>query len=117
MKWGFTGTRRVRDDTIPIANSLLQRFGRPDRVVVGCCPTGVDKQIRMWARFHNITLVVKTADKSTPSPKRYHDRNQAIADELTPDVDIIFALPDDASRGTHDCARRCKKRGVEVLYL
>ncbi|MDB5716220.1 MAG: hypothetical protein JWO15_3617 [Sphingomonadales bacterium] len=116
MKWGFSGTRRGREDTIALANELLETRGRPDEIVVGCA-AGVDKQIRLWAKFHDITLNVKTADKSVASPKRFHDRNQEIADELVPEGDVLFALPDDSSRGTYDCIKRCKARGIEVVIL
>jgi hypothetical protein len=96
MKWGCSGTRFGRMDAFRILNSLLEEYGRPEKVIVG------DE---------------KKVVKASGSPQMYWDRNQEIADALDPVEDILFALPDSKSTGTYDCARRCKARNIEVKFL
>lgn len=91
-------------------------------VIVGDCPTGADALALEFARSHRIPVRVLRVDPSQPSPQRFHNRNQAIADKAAVARDhgwqvVYLAFPSTDSRGTWDCKRRLEQLGFVVSVV
>ena len=93
----------------------VKRYGMPKVLIVGDAP-GVDAQALMWCGEERPLLHRVTVDRRLPSPERYHDRNQRMVDAAEPG-DHCLAFPDPESRGTWDCVRRARERGLVVFVL
>lgn len=101
-----TGTRHGRSDVWFWLDRWVARFGVPELVIVGDA-TGVDTQARLWGEARGYPLHIERVEPRTPSPARYHERNQRMVDLARPG-DWCVALPDRYSRGTWDCLRRAE---------
>jgi hypothetical protein len=109
-----TGTRNGRHGDVERALDKV----RPRLVVVGCCPTGVDRAAREWCQHNGVIAVVVTAvwtpgghlDRSA-GPRR----NSIMADVAKAmGASVCLAFPDDDSRGTWDAVSKMKRAGVRV---
>ena len=93
---------------------------KPRLVVVGCCPSGVDREAREWCNQTGVVAVVCTAPwgrlRKGAGPLRngaIAEVTQALANQLLEDTRCA-AFPDEDSVGTHDCARKLYAMGFEV---
>lgn len=116
-----TGTRRnTRQGVISAA---LAR-ANPTHIIVGDCPTGVDAEALAWAKANGVTPIVVHAlwDWHRKNSGRPHgagpQRNAAMAhlSQLVGAVECI-AVPDEDSKGTHDCVNAHQRFGVKVRVL
>lgn len=117
----ITGTRNGRADFEKHADAIVDEYGPPRLVVLGCdmnngfiSSRGVDEQAYKWALQRGYAWRREWAnwDKGhSAGPKR----NTAMSKHGGPG-DVCLALPDEQSKGTYDCARKCEKRGQEVRY-
>lgn len=117
----ITGTRNGRADFEEHADAIVAEYGPPRLVVLGgdmndgeLSQRGVDKSAGAWARKHGFTVLIEYADWDRGKGAG-PVRNTAMSKHGGPG-DVCLALPDEQSKGTHDCARKCKKRGQEVRY-
>lgn len=109
----ITGTRRQRKDTATQCDAVVAEYGIPRLVVVGDA-TGVDRAAYFWASRRGYAIAKEVVDPSTPSPQKFHDRNQRMVGHAGLG-DICLGLPDEKSRGTFDCLSRAKNRGMTCL--
>lgn len=115
MKLVVTGTRRGRPDVAYWLDRWARRYGLPEVLIVGDAD-GVDAQAVMWCGETRPLLQRVVVNPLLASPHRYHDRNQRMVDAAEPG-DHCLAFPDPESRGTWDCVRRARARGLRVFVL
>lgn len=110
----ITGTRNGRADIAALLDRFVAEDGWPGLWILGDA-RGVDTQALEWLRVHGLTnFLIVHVDKATPSPQRFHDRNQRMVDMATGvGGAVCLAFPDRSSRGTYDCLRRAKAAGLE----
>lgn len=115
----ITGTRHGRADVeIWLSRFVAAHNYDEPRFIVGDAK-GVDTQAWDWCGREGFDARRVHVATGTPSPKRFHDRNQAMVDLALPRVAKSFCLafPDDDSRGTWDCYRRALKAGLTCHAL
>lgn len=82
-------------------------------IKVGDCPTGVDLIVRQSCEAFNIPGKVFMAEWKkygrAAGPKRNHDMVESGAD-------LCLAYPNEASKGTKDCAEYAASRFIPVLF-
>lgn len=76
----------------------------------------MDRQALDYVRRHRWPFKYVAVVASMPSPQRFHDRNQRMVD-LAESGDYLLAFPDADSRGTWDCYRRGKARGLKCYVV
>jgi len=104
----FTGGRDFEDKKT--FNRVLRIVDHPDFVViVGCCPTGLDKMVR---DFFKEEAVVFEADWHKYGRAAGPLRNKAM---LSFKPEILIAFP--GGTGTEDCIRQAKKQKIPVLKV
>lgn len=86
---------------------------RSPTMVINGGAMGADQNARMWARDKNVPCVTLEADWTRLGRRAGPIRNQAMLDELRPD--LVLAFP--GGRGTADMVRRARKAGVEVVEV
>lgn len=109
---GIVGTRRAwyYGGFRKIVDAFIKERGVPSLIVSGG-QVGVDKFAERYAEENEIPFREYPAEKnSTPY---FHARNQKIVN----DSDVLLALPDDASTGTHDTIARAHKKGIDVVVV
>lgn len=115
MRVVITGTRDGRCDVRHWMERFVRTHGVPELFVLGCA-SGVDTVAWLFCEKRRWAYVRIFADLLKPSPQRYHDRNQRMAD-LVGEGDWCLAFPVAGSRGTWDCLHRCKERGARATQL
>lgn len=109
-----TGSRNGHPELSRWLTRWVDRFGKPEFAVVGDnddTDDSVDKRAHEF--FAPLCMVVKVCvNPLLASPWRFHDRNQRMVDSVL-EGDWLLAFPDSESRGTYDCYRRGKKRGLQ----
>lgn len=98
-------------NNVELIRTVLHSFNIGE-VLVGDCPTGVDKWVRDWTTDYGIPCQVYKADWEREGKKAGPLRNQWMVDE-EPDICLVFP----GGRGTSDCANRAKKAGIPVLRV
>ena len=94
------------------------RFGEPEAVFVRE-QTGVDQDTQAGVRANHLWLMPFAADMSKPSPKRYHEANEAMVNaavamaQKTGMTVRCAGFPCGRSKGTWSCMRCARSRGVE----
>ena len=110
------GTRHVvnRDMAFSAMSKFISwlRHKHKKRVetIVSGGATGADTYAQEYAEDNGLRFVLHEPMKSKPSPQRFFDRNQLIANEC----DYMLALWDGSSRGTRDVVRRALAREAHV---
>lgn len=123
MRLAVTGTRHGLPYVAYVLDAWVKAFGNPERVILGgdlddegqCTSLGVDLQAKQWAHgryayvehFANWPLVGNAAGPQ---------RNQRMAESMRA-CDHCIALPDRASKGTWDCARKMERVGCVVHVI
>lgn len=83
---------------------------KPNRILVGDCPTGVDAYVDNWWYCD-----IYRADWDTHGKAAGPIRNRVMLDE---GPDILLAFWDGKSRGTKDCINAAVARGIPVnVYI
>lgn len=90
----------------------LQDSGGNLRVVVGDCPTGVDRFVVLWCRQRRVAYRVYSANWSAFGSAAGPKRNREMIDTERPDKVLAFLHP--ASKGAMGCARYARKQGYQV---
>lgn len=112
-------------DEEPTVSRELEKHWRFDNeyvLMVGDCPTGVDRLARDWFRSMGRLLNEERAGRMTvwAANWKLHGksagprRNQAMVDA---GADLCLAFWDGESRGTLDCLTRCVKAGIPVRII
>jgi len=112
-----TGSRNWTDEYAvkqQLKNIWLSFRNADDVLVVGDCPTGVDKIARECWEFQKLPVEVHKADWNKHGRAAGPIRNQEMVDSVI-DVGIAFILGE--SRGTRDCLRRAKKAGIPMTVF
>lgn len=111
---GVTGSRSW-DDEVHVRSVLEnhtfgeRRFG----LVVGDCPTGVDRIAREYGQDVGCRIEVMMADWENQGKAAGPMRNQAIVDRLRGRAgSYLLAFPGPESRGTWDTINRARKAGL-----
>lgn len=113
MKILFTGSRAWTDEDAAI--NVFNAYVQPgDHVVVGDCPTGLDKMIRDLCYDSETSYDVHHADWKEHGRAAGPLRNQEMVN-TGPDLCIGFPLEN--SRGTKDCMTRARMAGVTVITV
>ena len=110
-----TGTRQGRADVWLLLDEFVQKYGVPSMVLVGDA-RGVDEDARAWALARGIPLKVFKADWETHGRSAGPLRNSTMVNAAEPG-DWCLAFPKEESRGTRDCVRKAKIRGLSVFVL
>lgn len=114
MKVVITGTRKGRPDVSYWLRKFVDKHGVPT-FIIGDAP-GVDGDALEICRAKKWPAVRCLVNPLLPSPERFHVRNQFMVDLASPG-DWCLAFPGPDSRGTYDCMRRAKERGLQVAKL
>lgn len=113
MKILFTGSRAWKDEDAVV--NVFNVYVQPgDHVVVGDCPTGLDKMIRDLCQASGVSYEVHYADWKKHGRAAGPKRNQAMVD-TGPDLCIGFPLGD--SRGTRGCMKFAGAAGIPVITV
>lgn len=83
-------------------------------LVVGDCPTGVDKIARECWEFQKLPVEVYRADWNKNGRAAGPIRNQEMVDSGA-DIGVAFILGE--SRGTRDCLRRAMKAEIPMIIF
>lgn len=102
-RFGFVGLEQWLD-------RWVKKYGAPELVILGDA-RGVDAQAREWAIKHGYTYIVHVADWQTHGKSAGPVRNQKMID-MANIGDWCVAFPKGESKGTYDCIRRAKQRGL-----
>lgn len=104
MRAAITGGRHFKDESLVmhIIDMLLDNH----TIMVGDCPTGVDHYVQK-----HFDCIIFKADWESYGLAAGPIRNG----ELIEHADILIAFP--GGKGTEDCVRQAKKRGVAVLRV
>lgn len=115
-----TGTRDLRDPTI--VHAELEKL-RPELVLHGWCPKGVDAYADAWARERGLLVVRVAADwqrhgKRAAGPMRNSVLVRlAVAWRYLGHDVVCLAMPGPKSVGTHDCWRKAHAAGLLVVRI
>jgi len=112
-----TGSRNWTDDQIikqQLKNIWLSFRNSSDVLVVGDCPTGVDKIARDCWEFQGLPVEVHKADWNKHGKAAGPIRNQEMVDSGI-DLGAAFILGE--SRGTRDCLHRPKRPGIPMTVI
>lgn len=115
MRLIVTGTRHGRADLRAVLDAFVADHGEPDLVLVGDA-RGVDAQARAWAITRGLRHQVFLANWQAHGLRAGPLRNAAMVAAAEPG-DWCLALPDARSRGTWDCVRRARARGLLVVVI
>lgn len=121
MRVGITGSRYGHPELLRWLAAWVARRGVPELFVFGDnedCEQSVDLQAYIWARERGYPLLRCRKDPAHGS-LRFKRRNQLMVDVARvdgPGEAVFFAFPCPKSRGTYDCANRCKEAGVHVFW-
>jgi hypothetical protein len=83
-------------------------------VVNGRCPTGVDLFVHEWCKARGVPERPYPADWDTHGEAAGAIRNQQMIDE-EPEIERVLVFP--GNTGTTDMARRCRKAGIERVFI
>lgn len=106
MKVAFTGCRHI--DITPTL--IIGYVAEGTIVLVGDCPTGVDRCIRDWCAEEGILPIEYKARWGEFGDGAGPERNG----RMVADADWLIAFWDGKSRGTLDCITRATRKGVGV---
>lgn len=120
MRYLFTGDRHFHPIYDRAIDTIILKFHEGDEILVGDCPTGVDKIVREAYEFHRlkkkgISLHVEKADWKEHGKAAGPIRNQKMIDRK-PDYVIALHVDLESSKGTKDCAKRAEKENLKVVY-
>lgn len=87
----------------------LARLERNDVILHGCA-WGADACADDAASELGLTVRPFPPNAARPSPRRYHERNDAMLNE----ADLVLAFWDGKSRGTGSVIKKAEKRGIPV---
>lgn len=87
----------------------------PDRVIVGDCPTGVDKYVLQWVRKGKVDYMVYRAKWGRHGRAAGPIRNHKMVDDNAIITDLVIAFP--GGNGTEDCKCYARNKGLIVLEV
>jgi hypothetical protein len=83
-------------------------------VVNGRAPRGVDQFVHEWCEYRGVPERPYPADWDTHGEAAGPIRNQEMID-LEPEIERCLVFP--GGTGTTDMARRCRKAGIERVFI
>lgn len=117
MKVLFTGDRNWRPEyKRTLTNILRQIKERGDSVIVGDCPTGVDKFVAMWCAIMKVPCHVEKAEWDELGPVAGPRRN-AVMVGMKPDICIACHSDYTNSKGTKNCTSQAIKAGITACLV
>jgi len=106
-----TGSRDL--EPAPVVRAL--RKLNPDRVLVGCCPTGADLAAREWCAKHGVPCRVFRARWGLSGRRAGPLRNaRMIAAAVEAGAFCVLAFPR-GGPGTRDCMNQATAAGLAVV--
>lgn len=111
MRLVCTGGRHFENQNL--AEGVLFTL-KPEEVFVGDCPSGLDLIVREYCKIKNIRLKIFTADWDSLGRSAGPTRNGHML-FAAGDMALVIAFP--GGRGTADCVRQAKARGMLVLEV
>lgn len=109
MRILVTGSRDISERDVEDVSRLLTLFVGHD-FVVGDCPSGVDRLVRLYYPECEVHRAEWDKHDRAAGPIR----NQGMVDS---GADLCLAFPTKTSRGTRDCMRRARAAGIPVLVM
>jgi hypothetical protein len=85
-----------------------------EQVVNGRAPTGVDQFVHEWCKERGVPERPYPADWDTHEQAAGPIRNQEMIDS-EPEIERCLVFP--GHTGTTDMARRCRKAGIERVFI
>ncbi len=115
MRVLFSGTRKElnREQELTV-KFYLNLFAKDGSVIVGDCPTGVDKIVAEWCSDNNVEYVVYKANWDKYGKAAGPLRNKAMV-ASKPDMTIGFPLGE--SRGTWNCLLQASEKKLPVATI
>jgi len=86
--------------------------GKPDKIVSGGAD-GIDSLAEMYAKNHNIPIIVHPADWTKYGKQAGPLRNQLIINDAT----HMIAFPSSNSKGTFHTIGLAKKKGIDCVVI
>ena len=116
MKLLVSGTRKqnARIDVELWLDRWVFLYEKPELVVVGCDPRGVDRQAREWAKKKGYKYKVFYAKWGRYRGAAGPIRNQEMVDFCSRN-DFFLGFPIPGSRGTYDCYERALMAQMKCL--
>lgn len=110
----IVGSRRLRDSARfnAVVDDWILTNGMPDGIVTGCA-SGADELARKYAADRQIECAVKKAHWKSQGRAAGPIRNTQIVAACT----HLLALPDEASKGTHDSIAKARSAGKHVTVI
>lgn len=115
MKLIIAGGRDFKDaDVFTTAMvAWIGKYGMPDEIVSGKCPTGADAIGESWAKSNSVPLKTFEANWNLHGQSAGPKRNTKMAQYA--DAAIVFW--DGVSRGSHNMIRQMKKIGKQLTVI
>lgn len=105
-----TGSRDLWDRKLVEAELAARK---PQKVCVGCCPSGVDKITREWCDAAGVDCLVMRADWKMLGLRAGPARNKRMCQWGKANRAIVLAFPR-GGKGTADCIAQAKQHGLTV---
>lgn len=114
MKVLITGSREY--DNRDYLHEVLDEVC-PSELVFGDCPTGADLFALEWAIENEVPYVRREADWRIYGRYAGPHRNIQMVDFDKPEICLAFFQEGASNRGTRNCSRYAKSKGVTVRYF
>lgn len=111
----ITGGRHFKDQAF-VWRHMDEQYAKLGiaAVVNGRCPTGVDQFVHEWCKERGVPERPYPADWDAYGEAAGSLRNQQMVDE-EPEIERVLVFP--GGTGTTDMARRCRKAGIERVFI
>lgn len=108
-----TGSRDWDRPDIVTNKLMLYKNNRPT-IIVGDCPTGVDKIVKQFCYMNDWPVVVYEADWNRHGRAAGPIRNRAMT---LAEPDLCLAFPKGESRGTRNAIKTAKAAGILTVII
>jgi hypothetical protein len=112
MKFVISGSRKHPQPSL--ATVFLDYISEEDEVLIGDCPTGIDKYAKEYCEEQNIPYTIFEADWDKYGLAAGPKRNKAMLDTKP---DLVLALPYGESKGTRDVIKQARKANLRIYVL
>lgn len=100
---GFGDYNRIRQTLVALDIAALAQGGAE----------GADSLARMWGELRRIPVSTYLANWATEGTRAGPLRNRRMLDDFKPDLVVAFR----GGKGTADCVKAARERGIEVLEV